>query len=298
MKIPAFLIAGFLLLGVQISPAHAQAIEEKHLVAGKFSFDPASGYIYLHGPCRQWGMFLKVPDQGDIDAYKKDWDAAFAKATDKYLKKLASWESDKKAGATGTKLGDKPVKPTPETFTIGDIETRTSMSFGPMNVFNKDKEGSNYSYFMKAPPGTYVYYGPILFDPNAGYTGACSCMGSVKFEVKPGVITDAGNFLAAAIFQPTPDPPLPGAGFMPLWMDLTVAGRPKPEVAKFEWGLPASLKSFPPAQADVHAVGKRTKFFGIAIARMPAIPGVLGYQRDKVIDLKAAAGATTGGAQP
>ena len=39
-------------------------------------------------------------------------------------------------------------------------------------------------------------------------------------------------------------------------------------------------------------------YFGIAIARMSAIPGILGYQRDKVIDLKAAAAPATGGAQP
>ena len=83
---------------------------------------------------------------------------------------------------------------------------------------------------------------------------------------------------------------------MPLWMHLTILGKRKAEVAKYEWGLPASLKSFPSAQADFQAVGKMSNFFGIAIARMPAIPGVLGYQRDKVIDLKAAEMPAAGGA--
>jgi hypothetical protein len=297
MKIPAFLIAGILLLGLQAGPAYAQSIEEKQLAAGKFSFDPASGYIYTHGPFRQWGMFLKVPDQADIDAYKKDWDEAFAKAGAKYRKQLASWESEKKAAAgTGGRVSAKPVEPTAETFTIGDLETRTSVSFGPQYVFSKDNANNYYSYLTKVRPGTYVYYGPILFDPNAGYVGACSCMGSVKFEVKPGVITDAGNFLLAAIFQTPLDSAVPGAGFTPLGTYLTV-GKQKVEIGKFEWGLPASLKSFPSAQADFHAAGKMNNYYGIAIARMPAIPGVLGYQRDKVIDLKAAP-ATGAAAQP
>ena len=154
MKISAFLIAGLLLLGAQPRPAQAQAIGEKQIAAGKFSFDPAGGYIYVHGPFRTMGMFLKVPDQSDIDDYKKDWDAAFAKAKTKYVKQLASWETEKKeAAVTGAKMEAKPVEPTPETFTIGDIETRTSMSFGPMDVFSKDKENNYYSYFMKVKPG-------------------------------------------------------------------------------------------------------------------------------------------------
>lgn len=298
MKISAFLIAGLLFLGAQARPAHAQAIEEKQIAAGKFSFDPAGGYIYLHGPFRTMGMFLKVPDQEDIDAYKKDWDAAFAKAKAKYPKQLANWEAEKKAAAvTGEKIGDKPVEPTPETFTNGDIETRYTISFGPQYVFSKDNVNNYYSYLTKVKPGTYIYYGAIMFDANAGYIGTCYCMGSVKFEVKPGVITDAGNFLLAGNYQTPLNPPPPGVTYTPEGTFLTI-GKQKLDVGKFEWGLPASLKPFPSAQADFHAAGKMNNYFGISIARMPAIPGILGYQRDKVIDLKGAAAPVAGGAQP
>lgn len=288
MKIPAFLIAGLLLLGAQARPAHAQSIEEKQIAAGKFSFDPAGGYIYLHGPFRQMGMFLRVPDQADLDAYKKDWDAAFAKAKAKYPKQLANWEAEKKAAAvTGAKLSDKPAEPTPETFTIGDIETRYTISFGPQYVFSKDSTNNYYSYLTTVKPGTYIYYGPIMFDVNAGYIGTCYCMGTVKFEVKPGVITDLGNFLMVAVFRTPPNPPRPDVTVTPEGTFLTM-GKQKVEVGKLEWGLPASLKSFPSMQADFHASGKMNNYFGISIARLPAIPGILGYQRDKVIDLKAA----------
>lgn len=298
MKNATFLMAGALLLAAQAHPARAQSIEEKQLVAGKFSFDPAGGYIYLHGPFRQMGMFLKVPDQADVDAYKKDWDEAFAKARAKYVKRLASWESERKAASgTPAKISEKPVEPTPETFTIGNIETRTSMSFGPQYVFSKDNANNYYSYFMKVKPGTYVYYGPIMFDVNAGYLGTCFCMGSVQFEVKPGVITDAGNFLIAGQYQTPPSPLPPGLSVTPEGTFLTM-GKQKLEVGKFEWGLPASLKAFPSAQADFHAAGKMDNHFGISIARMPAIPGVLGYQRDKVIDLKAPTSPVPAGQQP
>ena len=298
MKISALLIAGLLLLGAQARPAHAQSIEAKQITAGKFSFDPAGGYIYLHAPFRQAGVFLKVPDQADLDAYKKDWDEAFAKAKAKYLRLLGNWEAEKKAASgMGTQISARPVEPTPETFTIGDIETRTVMMFGPQYVFSKDAANNHYSYFMKVEPGTYIFYGPVMFDANAGFMGQCYCMGSVQFEVKPGVITDLGNFLMVAVFRTPPNPPRPDVAVTPEGTFLTM-GKQKLEVGKLEWGLPASLKSFPSTSADFHASGKMNNYYGIMVARLPAIPGILGYQRDKVLDLKAAAGPATGGAQP
>jgi hypothetical protein len=164
-------------------------------------------------------------------------------------------------------------------------------------VFSKDNVNNYYSYLTKVKPGTYIYYGPIMFDANAGYMGLCYCMGTVKFEVKPGVITDIVNFLVAGTFQTPINPPPPGVSVTPQGTFLAI-GKQRYEVGKFEWGLPASLKTFPSAQADFHAAGKMNNYFGITIARIPAIPGILGYQRDTVIDLKAAAAPTTGAAQP
>jgi len=51
-------------------------------------------------------------------------------------------------------------------------------------------------------------------------------------------------------------------------------------------------------RADFHAAGKMDNHFGVSIARMPAIPGVLGYRRDKVIDLKGTATPVASTAQP
>ncbi|CAN5817429.1 hypothetical protein BH11PSE6_BH11PSE6_08490 [soil metagenome] len=297
MKISAYAITALLLFFTHIQPACAQEIEEKQIAAGKFSFDPEGGYLYLDGWLRQTIMLLKVPDQADIDAYKKDWNEAFAKTKAKYTKQLALWESEKKAAGGAARISEKPIEPTPETFTIGDIETRTKVRIGPAYVFNKDDANFHYSYLTKLQPGTYIYYGPIWLDANAGYVGTCYCMGSVKFDVKPGVITDAGNFLTAALYQAPATLPHPNISFTPEGT-FFIFRKVKVEVGKFTWGLPASLASFPSARADFHAAGKMDNHFGISIARMPAIPGVLGYQRDKVIDLKVTATPVASMAQP
>lgn len=269
-------------------PASAQSIDEKNVAKGKFTFEPEAGYIYLTGPTRQTGLFLKSPSQADIEEYTAEWEKQFAKAQDKYAKKMKSWEQQAKAAAQAkAKAPEKPEEPTRENFSIGSIETRNPVSFGPEFVFSKDKEKPQYSYMMKVKPGTYSYHGPLFFNPQAGYMGSCYCMGSVQFEVKPGVITDLGNFLLAA---PGNDIRL-GIAAAPMvvptgmFSSTVNEGRPGEPV---KYGLPHSLGAYPSTVADFRAASKSDNYFGVMISRMPPVPGVLAYQRDKVVDLKAA----------
>lgn len=288
MNIRLFARAAAASLAMIAVPGWAQAIEEKNLVSGKVKIEPDSGYIYLAGTTRQIGVFLKVPSAEDIAAYAKEWEDSFKKAQDKYAKAFSRWEYDRKLALKDkTKIPDRPVEPKAETFSIGDLETRNSVSFGPEFVFSKDKAGGNYSYMMKAKPGTYVYYGPIYFDPRAGATGMCYCMGSVQFEVKAGAITDLGNFLTAA-----PDSSLqktaPGKKIVASGAFISMKVDPNASTTgPVRFGLPDSLKSYPSAQADFRAAAKMDNFFGLTVSRLPPVPGVLGYQRDKVVDLKA-----------
>lgn len=53
--------------------------------------------------------------------------------------------------------------------------------------------------------------------------------------------------------------------------------------------MPDSLKAFPYAEADFRTYGKLDNFYGLSVGRMPPVPVVLAYDRDKVVDLKAAA---------
>lgn len=263
--------------------AGAQSIEEKNVAKGKFSFDPEAGYIFLSGSTRQTGLFLKVPSEADIKEYSFEWETQLAKAREKYAKKLKSWEQSAKQQA---KAAEKPEEPTAENFSIGDIETRSLVTYGPEFVFNKNKDKTEYTYMMKVKPGTYSFHGPLFFNPQAGYIGSCYCMGSVQFEVKPGMITDLGNFLVAA---PNDDVDIGvdarqmivPTGLFASAVNVDASGEP------VKFGLPDSLKAFPSTQADFRAAGKSDNFFGVMISRMPPIPGVLAYQRDKVVDVKA-----------
>lgn len=283
-KLGRLAVALFAMMAV---PALAQAVEEKNILSGKAKIEPDSGYIYLTGTTRQIGMFLKVPDAEDIAAYTKEWEDGLKKAQAKYAKALKRWEEDKALAAKSkAKVPPKPIEPTPENFSIGNIETRNAVTFGPEFVFSKDKEGGSYSYLMKAKPGTYAYYGPVFFNAQAGYTGMCYCMGSVQFVVKAGLITDLGNFLTAApdTSQQAVAPAkkiIASGAFISTKVDPNAS-----TMGPVRFGLPESLKAVPSAQGDFHAAGKMDNFFGLTISRLPPIPGVLGYQRDKVIDLK------------
>jgi hypothetical protein len=265
----------------------AVAIEEKNLVAGKVSLDPAKGYIFLRGKERQFGVFIRVPDQEDRDGYQKEWEKRFIKAKKAYPTALERWRMDAASAAElKRKPPRKPVEPTRETFSIGPVEQRTMESFGPVFVYAKDPANKAYSYLTAVKPGTYIWYGPIMLASEGGYAGICACMGSVKFEVKPGIVTDLGNFLTTAPKIAEQD-------------DAQINDlRDNPaQFAKFEaalaenqgepsYGLPASLRSWPSARAEFSASGKIDNFLGVMVSRLPPIPGILAYQRDTVIDVR------------
>jgi hypothetical protein len=273
------------------SLASAEAVEEKNLVSGKQKLDPASGYIFVQAPYRTFGMFLRVPDEGTRAEHKKDWDEAFAKAQKKYPDQLRSWQSRAEvARQTNKKTPEKPIEPTPETFSIDPIELRDQTAFGPMFIFSKDEATGRFNYLNQVKPGTYIYYGPLLMQPGMAAGGLCYCMGTVQFEVKPGVITDLGNFLIAA---PTPTKNWDVAS-VDSWRraeekaiksgkPLEVPGFGVPALA---YGVPDSLKALPTVRAEFHASGKLNNYYALSLTRMPPIPGVLDYRRDTVIDLR------------
>lgn len=268
------------------APLHAQAIEEKNVLSGKAKLDPAQGYIYMTGSARANGMFIRVPDAEDIAAYRVDWEKEFAKADKGYGSKLRSWQKDADlAVSTGKKVTKpKPVKPTRENFTIGPIEQRTTVSFGPTYVYAKAKDPDAYSYLNEVKPGTYIWYGPIFVGPN-GMAGYCLCMGTIKFEVKAGVITDLGTMLSSQAGLEG----LMGYDAIDNQPDRFTDGNPAagaPGPDSLQYGVPVSLKALPAERAQFQAAGKINNFFGVRISRLRPIAGVLGYKRDAVIDLR------------
>jgi hypothetical protein len=277
-----------LLLAPSAALAQGKPVEEKNVLAGKTPLDPASGYIFLHANGRTNGLFLRVPDDATRAEYQKDWEEAFAKAEKKYPGQLKRWENDVLvAKQTKKALPEKPLPPSRETFSIGAIELRDMVSFGPMFVFSKAED--KFSYLTAVKPGTYIYYGPLYYAPGLAPAGMCYCMGTIRFEVKPGMVTDLGNFLIAA---PKLAPPYDYSS--QIWMkdnEERIAKGKEPSLVpqQLTFGLPDSLKAWPSAQAEFHASGKLNNYFGITITRMPPVPGVLDYKRDAVIDARTGA---------
>ena len=68
------------------------SVEEKNLQNGKFVFDEAKGYIFLHGNSRQWGVFIKEPSAENIAAYEAEWTEEFEKAKSKYVRQIENWD--------------------------------------------------------------------------------------------------------------------------------------------------------------------------------------------------------------
>lgn len=274
--------AAALALAATPLPLHAKPIQESDVQSGKVQLDPSSGYIYLTGATRMSGIFLRVPDQEARDAYEKDRAKAFDKAVKHYQSQLSEWSSAAES-AHGGQVADKPEQPTKETFAIDPIELRGSESYGPFFVYAKG--GDTFSYFNSVKPGTWIYYGPMLSGANGSAAGECFCLGTVRFEVKPGVITDLGNALSNAP-QWDADADVGRLLIKETNQKRIAAGKePLPDhKGPVSYGVPASLAAWPSVRAELHASPKMNNFFGATVSRMAPIPGVLAYHRDVVVD--------------
>lgn len=273
---------GLALLAPQ--PLLAKPVEEKNVTSGKVKLDPAMGYILISGPERQNGIFLHVPDDETRRTYEQDRLKAFAKAQKRFASELSTWKANAEiAKSNGAIPMDKPEEPKLETFTIDPIELRDVESFGPFFVYSK---GETITYLNAVKPGTWIWYGPLFMAPNGGAVGQCNCLGTVRFEVKPGVVTDLGTSLADAPRWETENDVArlqlkemnakrAAAGKEPL--KTLVSGQVK-------YGLPASLQSWPSVQAELHASPKMNNYYGVLVSRVAPIPGVLAYHRDVIVD--------------
>ncbi|MEI6642497.1 MAG: hypothetical protein WCL10_10700 [Novosphingobium sp.] len=266
------------------TPLRADPVEEKNVLSGKAKFDPAKGYILVSGPTRIVGMFLRVPDDATRAEWEKDRQKAFEKAKRRYAGDLAAWNLQaSNARANKAEPPPAPVEPTLETFQFDPIDLRDAVSFGPQYVYAK---GEPTYYLQAVKPGTYIWYGNVFGGNGLPAAGTCMCMGTVRFEVKAGVVTDTGNWFLAA----------------PKWgEDMDVARKTAMEAAakraaegkqpqktipvgEVRFGRPASLKDWPSAQAEFHANPKLNNMLGIFVSRLAPVPGVLAYHRDIIVD--------------
>lgn len=260
----------------------SRPVKDKPVVA----LDPAKAYVMLRTDVATPLYLMRVPTAEDQAAYDKLRAAALVEAREKYVKKRASYEKAVKAaekapkGDPRTKLPEKPVEPTEENFEFTAFGLMAAVGIGPLDRFAKG-EGGTSTYLHEVTPGEYRVYGPLTVMANGAVMGACYCMGSVKFEARAGEIADMGVILAKQ--APVVKPPA-GDSSMPVLTTIPNYLGPAPEGMK----LDPRLVNANVRRAEYRPVGKLPNYFGVTIGRIPEMPGVMRYERDRILDLTAA----------
>lgn len=142
-------------------------------------------------------------------------------------------------------------------------------------------------YLIEAVPGSYVIAGQAM--KGVRYVATCFCMGTLRFEAKLGAIADLGYILSDDPSGETPFPELRELSGRGDRIDdgtntiFVAAIRPVTENTP----VPEVLRKLPRAPANFRAVGKFTNSFARLIYRMAPLDGVLAYDEDRVIDLRA-----------
>jgi hypothetical protein len=241
--------------------------------APAITLDPAKAYVLLRTPGAMPVSFVRVPSAEDQAAYDKLRAAAFEDAREDYAKKLKRWEAEKAAAARtpGLRVGPQPVEPTEANFQFVPFAQLANFGMGPFNRF-ANKGGTVFLHAVT--PGTYRLHGQN--DPLLG-GGVCYCMGSVQFEAGAGTITDLGTLGADPAGM---EPPVKNDSSAPRTFAFALALIP----AGADAPLDPRLAALPRTPAKLRAAGKMANYWGIAVSRLPAVPGVLGYERDRVVD--------------
>lgn len=252
----------------------AAAVKDKPAVA----LDPAKAYVLLRTANATPLYLMKVPTEEDQATYNRVRAAAFAEARAKYAKKAASYEKARAAAAktSGLLVPEKPVEPTEANFEFVPFGMMASVGIGPMNRFAKAKDSS--TYLHEVTPGSYRVYGQLAAASGVAPVGNCFCMGSVKFDAPAGAIVDLGVIDPPEAIEKTPgDSSQPvRVGTKPLFHPAGIGSPIDPRLAAAKV-VPAAFKP----------VGKLPNYFGVTVSRIPEMPGVLRYDRDRIVDLTA-----------
>lgn len=232
------------------------------------TLNAAKAYLLLRSSTAKSGMMsirhvlLRVPTEQEIAAYRAAKEAA-------YRAELPALTKKAKGGAVPTI--DQYAFDYPGPTNLFDINSNEFLEDGDMRTF-----------LVEVPAGTYVLYGSSVGGVGLS---SCNCLGTVKFHAAPGMITNLGSLYIDKVHKPSPVPHLEdnigpsmfqygfviGQGLVP-----TDDNTPTPAVL-------ADLKTVP---AEYHAVGLFREPGAAGINRLAPVPGILGYDRGKVIDLR------------
>ncbi|MEN3749967.1 hypothetical protein TPR58_22535 [Sphingomonas sp. HF-S3] len=251
-------------LATMLLPATAQAQQFRD--KDPITIDPTKAYILYHYSFDMALTFIRTPTDEDLANYQNMRSTALAAAKARHVRDLKAyetwylaWKRAKSRGDASATEPEKPVEPTDDNFDFPPIER--SQLVQTKEGRRALKEAGVRWYLIGVPPGEYSLYGFVTMF-GGGYVGQCMCMGTVKFEAKPGVVTYIGE-------QILPNLKLPD-----------------PNVV-----LPAKFAKLPVRPAEFRAGGKFANFFGLMITRISEYPGILRYERDRIIDVRAEGGS-------
>lgn len=232
-------------------------------------------------------ILLRVPREQELKDYYAARAAAFAKAEPDLRKARAELLAKKAAAEAKGKTYNEPIPPEPTEANYNFVwDARANVD----NVeFNKPYmvAGTQSVILAEAPPGSYVLYGGSLGGIFRAGLHVCFCLGTVGFEAKAGEVTDLGTFLGDAAKFPSSIPELaPETGFGPSSDSLfsLLAGTVRP--VRSGDPVPPQLAGSKVVAADYRAVGRYFHPGALGLNRLVPVPGVLAYDREKVIDVK------------
>ena len=255
------------------------------------TLDPDASYVILQtnsdSSMYSFGLtLLRRPTNADRSDYVRRRGEALAKAHAKWERQHASWTAEAgrwnamKPNQRAGKRPVEPVEPTDANLAFLPIDRENMVQVGPFDRFAK-KDGRS-TFVHKVKPGRYVFYGPIIFNANAA-GGTCMCMGSIEFEVPERTIVHAGmmtlNWMDERAKAKAEGRPVPKTD-----LDLP------PEMNAVSWELPRAGASIDPrlsayriVPAEMRAAGPFPNYFGVGIDRITAIPGIITYDRDRIV---------------
>lgn len=138
------------------------------------------------------------------------------------------------------------------------------------------------TFLLEVPPGEYVIYGVSV---GGRVLITCNCLGTVAFTAYPGTITNVGTLYAGTVHNQSPLAPLESNVGPSMSRYGWIMGQALVPPAKGEV-VPEALRIFPLEPADMRAVAPFHDRFAASINRLAPIPGVLAYERGKVMDVK------------
>lgn len=272
----------------------ADAVKDKPSI----SLEADRGYVFFRSDATAPIYLMRDPSPEDLAAYEGMRAEALVTARERYAKALASHQAEVKAAAKQPSYARpsvapfNQVEPTEANFAFTPFHLLTNVGIGPLNRFSKGEDGAS-SYLHALTPGKYRIYGAITSDPNNGPAGTCFCMGSVRFTVGAGEVVDLGMIvtrqgrsrgpsagklalvaLTAGLAGAADDDDLSTGVYALAPVTADMAADPRLSAAKMR-------------PADYRPSGKVPNYFGITIDRLPEIPGVMRYDRDRIVDLTA-----------